>query len=344
MGSSDIVIRPVAETDLDDLIELARLAGPGMTSLPSDPEILEQRVLASLEACRKLTEEPEGESYLFVAEDRENNQLAGTAGIVSRVGGFEPFYAFRIETEEHSSESINLSSTNKHLSLVKDHDGPCELTGLFVHPDYRETGLGTILSRSRLLYVANSPDQFDSTVIAELRGQVDENGVPPFWRDVMRNFFPMDFGTADGMTLRNKEFIDDLVPEHPIYLSLISEAARSAIGAVHTRTRPAAEILKAEGFERTDTVDIFDAGAILSCPRDDVKTISSTREFTVSASLPSREINSFWLVASFSPEYRSTKTRLKADSDGTCKIPKATIDRLSISIGDSIKAVPCSPS
>ena len=40
----------------------------------------------------KTVDNPKGESYLFVMEN--NNELVGICGIISKVGGFEPFYTY----------------------------------------------------------------------------------------------------------------------------------------------------------------------------------------------------------------------------------------------------------
>ena len=42
-----LIIRPVAESDLDDLVELASMASFGLTSLPRDRELLADRIAIS---------------------------------------------------------------------------------------------------------------------------------------------------------------------------------------------------------------------------------------------------------------------------------------------------------
>ncbi|MFN9250508.1 MAG: arginine N-succinyltransferase [Brevundimonas sp.] len=47
-----LVVRPAGPDDLDSLLELAILSGPGFTSLPEDPDQLIQRLDLSRESLR----------------------------------------------------------------------------------------------------------------------------------------------------------------------------------------------------------------------------------------------------------------------------------------------------
>ena len=59
----------------------------------------------------------------------------------------------------------------------------------------------------------------------------------------------MEFSTADYLTgLGEKSFIAELMPRHPLYMNLLPEEARAAIGEVHADTAPARRLLEQEGF------------------------------------------------------------------------------------------------
>src|SRR5438105_11370464 len=105
-----VIIRPVASADLDPLVELTNFTGYGLTTLPRDREFLRKRIDKSRRSFAGMGETPGGESYLFVMEDREPGsdparpgRIIGTSGVISKVGGFEPFYAYRVETSVHES-------------------------------------------------------------------------------------------------------------------------------------------------------------------------------------------------------------------------------------------------
>src|SRR5882762_813753 len=114
-----LVFRPITLEDLPQLAELAAVAGIGLTTLPKDPQLLENRILESRRSFERLTlsskslasqsaERPGGEIYLFVLEDLHTGRITGTSAIVSKVGGFEPFYAYKIETTVAESETLNV--------------------------------------------------------------------------------------------------------------------------------------------------------------------------------------------------------------------------------------------
>jgi len=157
-----VVIRPINLSDLPALESLSALTGFGLTTLPRDQKLLRKRIRDSLHGFEKLSDEdpPGGETYLFVLEDLETGKVVGTSGIVSKVGGFEPFYAYRIETSIHASQQLNVRKEIRTLHLVEEHDGPCEIGSLFLSPDYRKDGNGRLLSLARFLFMAESQGIF----------------------------------------------------------------------------------------------------------------------------------------------------------------------------------------
>ncbi len=85
--------------------------------------------------------------------------------------------------------------------------------------------------------------------MSELRGVVSPEGVSPFWEAVGRHFFRMDFAEADKLSATtDNQFILDLMPQHPIYVDLLPEAARAVIGQCHRDGLGARRLLEWEGF------------------------------------------------------------------------------------------------
>src|SRR5436309_14876403 len=103
-----VIIRPVKSSDLDQLVDLASLAGVGLTTLPKDRIVLATRIARSEASFEKIPDRPGGESYLLVMEDLEKHSVIGACGIVSKVGGFQPFYAYKIEKSLFESKAINV--------------------------------------------------------------------------------------------------------------------------------------------------------------------------------------------------------------------------------------------
>ena len=311
-----LVIRPISLDDLDRLFELAGGTGYGLTSLPRDRELLHNKIVESQESFARIGRKPRGDSYLFVLEDLKTGKAVGTTGIISKVGGFEPFYAYKIETAIAESEALKVRKTIRFLKLVADHNGPCEVGSLFLLPEYRKDGNGRLLSLVRFLFAAEYPKRFDPTVIAELRGIIDDQGHSPFWEALGRHFFDTDYPNADYLSVVDKKFIADLMPTHPIYIPLLPKEAQEVIGKVHPQSLPALEILKDEGFRENGMVDIFDAGPIVSCKRDDIRTVRDSRKATVEDIVDDVPAAEPYIIASPRKEFRACKGQVQVTAGG----------------------------
>lgn len=75
-----------------------------------------------------------------------------------------------------------------------------------------------------------------------------------------RQFFEMDFPQADILSTHSKRFIEDWFPKYPIYVNLLPDSVRQFMGQVHQNSKPAMEMLRAEGFVQTEMIHIFDGG------------------------------------------------------------------------------------
>lgn len=277
MHSPLTIVRPVCLDDLDELYALARVAGVGLTTLPADRGLLAAHVRASARAFEPDPGPPAGERYLFVLEDPLTGRLLGTAGIVARVGGFEPFYSYSVATSRLTSKALGVDRALRHLQLEARHQGPSEIGTLFLHPSSRGGGNGRLLSLARFVFMATFPGRFAADVIAEMRGVVDAEGHSPFWAAVGQHFFAMPFAQADARSAADKGFIADLMPKHPIYVDMLPPEAQAVVGAVHDETKPALKLLNDEGFSFAEQVDIFDAGPMLVAPRTEVRAVRESR-------------------------------------------------------------------
>src|SRR5688500_7515959 len=122
-----VFIRPATMDDLGPLTELAAGAGVGLTTLPKDRDLLARRIHKSLRSFERIPDRPGGESYLFVMQDADSGRVVGASGVVSKVGGFEPFYAFQVSAEVHNCDFLKVRREVPYLKLVREHDGPCEI-------------------------------------------------------------------------------------------------------------------------------------------------------------------------------------------------------------------------
>lgn len=335
-----VVVRQVRLEDLDAIIRLVESAGHGLTSMPRDPELLRQRVLDSYEGFQRQAEKPRGESYLFVLEDQETGEVVGTSGIVSKVGGFEPFYSFRVETHVHESKYLNVRKEISCLHILAEHSGPCEIGSLFVAPEYRKHGNGRLLSLARFLFMAEHPERFEPFVISELRGVVDDEGRCPFWEALGRHFFDVDFPTADRLSARDKRFISELMPTHPIYIPLLTREAQAVLGQVHPRTRPALKMLRDEGFRDLGMVDLFDGGPVVGCDLRHIRTVRESAVAGVGRTVDRELPGDVYLLAATDPEFRVCLGPMERIEGDRVTITRESSASLHAGVGDKLRSAP----
>jgi arginine N-succinyltransferase len=339
-----LIIRPGKVEDLRDIMDMVRYAGFGLTSLPKDRDLIEERIAQSSAAFSKKRDPSKETSYFFVLEDREAGRVVGTAAITESVGVGEPFYAYQIRPHVHESPSLGLKKEIPCLHLLTTKGGPCEIGALFVHPDYRKHGHGRLLSLSRFLFVADHLNRFPSEVIAEIRGISDDQGRSPFWEAVGRPFFDMTFPRADYLSAKDKSFIPQLLPDYPICIPLLPEEARVALGKAHEKTKPALKLLKDEGFEDTDMIDIFDGGPMIKCRIEDVRTIKKSRVLPLSSPCEPKGHDRPWMIAKgrLGAFRAGIAQAIEVGTEGLC-LPSSVVDALEMTLGEPVRFVPLRP-
>jgi len=276
-----LVIRPVTTQDHAELLTLAREAGIGMTSLPADAEVLEQKISRAVASFTESGEWKGDEAFLFVLEDTETGKPVGTAGIISHVGLKSPFYSYKLSTIVQASKDADIYSQQKVLHMVNDYTGVTEIGSLFLKEQYRRDGIGRLLSRARFLMMAQFPQFFSERVIAEIRG-VQVNGESPFYQHLGQHFFQMPYARADLIVATvGSQFISDLMPKYPIYVSLLHEDAQRVIGQPFEHSKIAMHLLEKEGFIYQGYIDLFDAGPTMQIQRVNINTVKDSKLLTV---------------------------------------------------------------
>lgn len=279
-------IRAANPDDLDQLYEMAKLGGSGFTNLPADKASLAAKLARAAAAYAdprdSLPGGPGDELFVTILENTQTGDVRGTAQIFACVGHSHPFYSYRLTTLTQHSKELNRTVRAEMLHLVTDLEGSSEVGGLFLHPGERAGGLGLLLARSRYLFIAMHRGRFGPRILAELRGVIDERGGSAFWDAVGGKFFGMGFHEADHFNaLNGHQFIADLMPKHPVYVAMLPEAARTAIGMPHPNGRPAMRMLENEGFAYEGYVDIFDGGPTMAARTDQVRSIAEAREAVI---------------------------------------------------------------
>lgn len=330
-------IRAVQLEDIDALLEMISSVTPGLTTLMLDRARLLERVERSHFAFTRKSESQAGEPYVLVMEDMASGRLIGTSTVYGKTGGYEPFYAYRVVTTTHVSPQLDLYDRKRtSLHLQRIFDGPTEIGSLFLLPEFRGSGRGRLLSLARFAMIAQRPHRFAKGVIAEMRGHCDQHGVSPFWEAVMRPFFEVDFTVADALSTVSKPFIEEMMPQFPLYVDLMPPPAREVIGKVHHETEPAVKLLIEEGFRATDMVDIFDAGPVMQCPADTINAVKRCSERTVSR-IHNDPIGTQAIVSSKHQGFRAMlATVVEHSEDRSVEVDENTAYLLGLDVGSSL--------
>lgn len=282
-------VRPIAHKDLDTLCEIAVESGPGFTSLMPDRDALARKIEHSIDSFRRTITQPGDEHYLFVLEDEATGAVMGTTGIEASAGHTRPLHHFRRNTVVRHSRDLGLRRSIETLTRCNHYTGCTEICSLYLRPQFRRANAGKLLSRVRFVFMATHPERFSDTVIAEMRGVSDDAGQSPFWNWVKAHFVDMEFAKATSlMGAGDTDFINELMPLHPLDTSLLSNEARSVIGQVHPQTRPALHMLETEGFQYKGLVDLLDAGPTVECPLASIRSVRDSAFYELTTH-PSRE-------------------------------------------------------
>lgn len=334
-----MIIRPIKMDDLEDIVTLASKTGAGLTTLPHNKAHLQTKIQDSLNAFDKIGGDLGDETYLFVLEESSTGKIVGISGIVAAVGTSKPFYTYKINTEVHYSQSTNIYKNLKFLTLTNDFTGAAEICTLFLSPDFRGSGNGQLLSKSRFLFMAQHPSRFGDDIVAEMRGVSDDEGHSPFWDNVGRHFFGMDFDVADKENGEgNSQFIAELVPHHPIYVDMLSKEAQATLGKVHPHTKPAEQMLEAEGLRNTGYIDIFDAGPTIVAPFNLVTSIKESEQLVVEISdVKMQQTQNAMISNTEIKGFRACLAKLALPTNGKVIISSEIASSLMIKAGEKVR-------
>ncbi len=276
-----LVIRPVQNSDLDDLFRLSQLVGSGMTSMPQDRDALARNIKIAEESFARILRDSD-DYFLLVMEDTDKQAVIGTAAVYAKTGSRQAFYAYRLMSVTHYSHSLEKESRSGLLHLTNDYTDSSEVGTLFLDPEYR--GNGHWLSRSRYMLMAQHPERFAPDVIAEMRGWIDDSGESPFWNAIGAHFFDMTYDEADQLCGKgSNQFITELMPKYPIYTNLLPQPARESLGVPRKETKRAMDLLLDEGFVYENMIDIFDGGPLLRAEIKQLKSVKAVRRARINA-------------------------------------------------------------
>ena len=338
-----LCVRPARLDDLEAIVGLAKLAGPGFTSLAVGEDVLAGRLEKSVKSFSGPSEISPDHVYLLMLEDAQG-AIVGMSAVKAQIGMRDPFFNFRILKQAQKSSVTDCRFDMDVLAVVNDLTGSTEVGSLFVRADQRGPnnpvrGAGRLISQARYMLMAADKNRFASRVISELRGHVTDEGVSPFWDAIGRKFFHMDFSEADQISAeKDNQFILDLLPKHPIYAALLPQDAQAVIGQTHPAGAGARRYLEAEGFRYDGLIDIFDGGPSMTAPLADIRTVRGSRLLTLCERRAKAAEHQFTALISNDDiaGFRCILTTLEFDGQDA-QVDASALERLNLNDGDKAR-------
>lgn len=255
-----LLIRDVQKSDAPALRKLAVILDT--VNLPDDEKHLMETIDRSVRSFSNRVKDPFEREYLFVLEDASTGKVIGTSLIIAQHGTRDaPHVFFDVYEKEHYSQHLERHFKHQVLQIGYNFDGPTEIGGLVVHPDFRKQGKpGKQLSFVRFLLIAMHPTRFRDRVLVELLPRLEEDGRAPLWEALGRKFTGLKYQEADLLSRQNKEFIQQLFPPGEIYATIFSQKIQDAIGVVGPESEGAQAMLQKIGFSYDERIDPFDGG------------------------------------------------------------------------------------
>jgi arginine N-succinyltransferase len=343
------VIRDVQKSDLPGL---RKLAGELNTiNLPDDERQLSAILEKSARSFDGRIRDAFDREYLFVMEETRTGKLVGSSLIISQHGTRDaPHIFFDVYEKEHYSHSVDRHFRHRVLSIGYNFDGPTEIGGLVVDPQFRGQGKpGKQLSYVRFLYIAMHRPRFRDRILVELLPRLEEDGRSPLWEALGRKFTGLSYQDADRLSRENKEFIQQLFPPGEIYATIFSQKIQDAIGEVGPESVGAKGMLTRIGFRYDERIDPFDGGPHYSAPTELIEPIRRFRRAKLSrerlpegtqASLPDVEDRLVSVErAQGRNRFRAVRA-LCAFRDAEVQIPRAAVEGLEAEDGERLHTIP----
>jgi arginine N-succinyltransferase len=336
----DFEIRAATREHHESLCALARFLDT--VNLPDDPAALMELLHVSERSFRGEISDPRRREYVFVLWDRAANQAIGTSMVIGQLGRRDaPYIYFDVRKEEKYSATLDRHFVHTLLTSCYSYDGPTEIGGLVVHPEYRRRAerLGTFISYVRFLFIAMRREDMRGEVLAELLPPLEPDGTSHLWEAIGRRFTGLTYREADRLSKSNKEFIRGLFPDH-VYATVLSDDAQRVIGQVGAQTRGVEKMLRRIGFHYAERVDPFDGGPHFLALTDDITLLRRSAEVAVEtvgeppappSMLVARQtaISPFFVAVAGAPA-----------AGGGVHLPPSSAERLGVRVGDRVWTLP----
>jgi arginine N-succinyltransferase len=334
-----VLLREARPADYRQILRLARELDS--TSLPTGATELAELLECSKTSFAGKVRERSRARYVFAAEEISSRRIVAVSMIIGKHGTpSSPHYYFEVADDERYSHSLKRMFRHTYLRLRYAMDGPTEIGGLIVSPELRghPERIGKQISWVRFLYIARNRRRFESQVLAEMLPPNLPGHQNRFWDHYGRRVTGLSYKQADRLSTRDKEFIRALFPDSPIYVLMLPEEIRTAIGEVGDNTRGALRILEQAGMRYLNQIDPFDGGPYYGCRVDEVAPIRSCGTYRAVAGTPGETTR--FLVSRRDPRGYRAVASIAEIRKRQIIVPAPVFDILNIRQDDQVDSTP----
>ncbi|HTJ41330.1 MAG TPA: arginine N-succinyltransferase [Kofleriaceae bacterium] len=333
-------IRQSYREDVDQILAVAEYLDT--VNLPADRKVIEGIVELSEKSFAE-TIPPHEREYVFVLEDEAKKKVIGTSMIHAQHGTRRaPHVFYRVENEERYSYTLDRHFVHQVLRIGYNYDGPTEIGGLILLPEYRRNpeALGKALSYVRFLFIRMHRPVFRTRILSELLPPLQTDGTSKLWESLGRHFTGLSYQEADLLSKDNKEFIAALFPDDPIHTELLPADVRAQIGVVGPETKGVEKMLRRIGFEYAGQIDPFDGGPHFIADTDDITIVKDSRQAALTV-VEDADGERPWAIlaverAGQKPGFRATGARVIPMEDGSIGVTEETRRRLGVERGEMV--------
>lgn len=329
------VVRLVKTSDVKGLTQLIEKSDIGMTTMPKNKKEVQERINWSIKSSNKKSAKPNKDTYLFVLE--ENDKIIGISAIYTSISKDKPSVFFKVKQIELTSKTYQFKKKSNVLKLHLIHKPYSELGTIFINPDFRGGGRGSLLSFARFQLMASYPSRFDKKTLVEIRGWKDKNNKSHFWEYFSKVFFNLDFFSIDRLSYIDNHFITESVPKFPFMVELLSKKVQKALGKPHPNSLPAQSMLSKQGFKTNGLIDILDGGPCMEVLTSTIPLVKSSKKVTAEVKKSNNfSINGF--IVNFDlNNFRVVRQDYNIVNKSKIEISQRTAKALKIKSGDKVR-------
>ncbi len=339
-------IRGVVPEDEEQLHRVAHHLNS--VNLPDDRDEIRQILEQAQKSFTGAIKDPKRREFVFALVARGDggkSRVIGTSMIIAQLGRRDaPYIYLDVTDEERYSATLDRHFKHTALSMGYSYNGPTEIGGLILLPEYRKVPerLGLFISYVRFLFIKMHRELFRDELLAELLPPLEADGTSHLWDALGRHFTDLTYAEADRLSKKNKEFIRGLFPEGTIYATLLPKNAQEVIGKVGSQTRGVEKMLRRIGFRYAERVDPFDGGPHFTAATDEVTLVQRTHKVKVKGLAPAAQLGRAGraMVAVDLPEPPYFRAVWSAWREADCTIDDEAADHLGIAPGAEVWVLP----